>query len=327
MTELRVGPDEDRVRLDRFLVARLPGASRSSVKRLLSSGAVKVNGRRQPKGAPLREDEVVEVEVTSDPTEEWAPTPNEGIELSLLHADDDLLIVNKPAGLPCHPLRREERSTVANALMARFPEIAEAGDVKREAGLIHRLDNATSGVLVFARRRSAFDVLVKQVRGGEALKVYLALVEGDASEIPDQIDYPLQSKGKRVRALTGEKTVAKAQPATTYVAVSRVFGDARTLVEVRIGSGRRHQIRAHLAAAGHPIAGDELYGASPSRRLARPFLHGWKIGLKSPTTGAELMVEAPLPQELVAFLAALEGEGPPSRVTSSQTRSIREFEV
>jgi 23S rRNA pseudouridine1911/1915/1917 synthase len=301
---LTVATDEDGMRVDRFLASRLPGASRAIVKRLFSEGAVIVAGKPRAKGDPVRRGEVVEV-FAPEPLDraDWPPAANPDLVVPLLHADEDLLVVDKPAGMPCHPLRPDERGTVANALVARFPELVRAGDVAREAGLVHRLDTATSGVLVFARRRESFEDLVTQIRLGGSLKVYLALVEGDASGISRRLEYPLVSRGRRVVALTDGRDHDEAQTATTVVEPVEVLGDA-TLVEARIRAGRRHQIRAHLAAAGHPIVGDVLYGAGATDLVERPFLHAHRIALASPSRGTPLQVEAPLPADLTSAIEA-----------------------
>lgn len=293
------------MRLDRFLADRLPGASRAAVRRLLATGSVRVDGKARAKGDRVRLDEVVEVSPSGPlSATEWHPMADHDIEVPVLHADEDLLVVSKPAGMPCHPLRSDERGCVANALVARYPELIQAGDVAREAGLVHRLDTVTSGVLVFARRPESFAQLVRQVRGEGALKVYLALVEGDATGISRRLDFPLVSRGRRVVALTGDDTRRAALDATTEVEPLEVLGDV-TLIEARIHAGRRHQIRAHLAAAGYPIVGDARYGASGVVRADRPFLHALRIELISPSHRTPLVVEAPLPPDLAAVLEAL----------------------
>lgn len=296
------------MRLDRFLVARLPRASRREVRRLLDKGAVTVDGRRRSKGKPVRRGEVVEVIGTAaPPPEQWSPEPDPLLDVAVLYADDDLLAVSKPAGVACHPLRPRELGTVANGLVARYPELCQAGEVGREAGLIHRLDVDTSGALVFARRPEAFRHLVEQLRGGSAHKTYLALVEGDTRKMPERLDFPLLPRRKRVVALTSPTDArrAKALPAATWVTPLRALKGC-TLVEAKIHAGRRHQIRAHLAAAGHPIIGDELYGGLLTS-LGRPFLHAQRIELISPSRGTGLTIEAPLPPELAAVLERMGG--------------------
>jgi 23S rRNA pseudouridine1911/1915/1917 synthase len=305
---LRVERAHDGARLDRFLAAALPGATRGEVRRLIEAGAVSLAGRRRPrKGDVVRAGDEVAVEGYVAPGE-WSPRPDPSLAVAVLHEDAELIVVDKPAGVACHPLRPDELGTVASAMVARYPELAGAGDQPREAGLVHRLDTTTSGALVFARTRRAFDDLGAQMRGqrgGLCVKLYDALVEGDATAL-DRIDFPLVSRGQRTVALTGGVLVLGAQAAVTEVAPARRVGGF-TLVEARIEAGRRHQIRAHLAAAGHPIAGDALYGASIAVAIDRPFLHARRVTLRHPGTGEPLAVEAPLPRDLADLLQRLEG--------------------
>lgn len=304
--KLTVEDEHDGVRLDRYLVAALSGASRKAARGLLKANSVRVNGRKPKKGDRVRRgDEVVVTGYVSP--DGWSPRPDEELEIPIVYEDDDIIAVDKPAGVACHPLKRSERGTVASALVARFPELIKAGDVPREAGLIHRLDTSTSGVLIFGRNRVAFTDLVEQIRkGSQTKKVYDALVFGDAMGL-DVIDDPIQSKGRRVKVITEElPNMDAAQPATTFIRPLKKLGGF-TLLEVTISAGRRHQIRAHLGAAGFPILGDELYGATPTTALDRPFLHARSVELRHPKTSESLVIEAPLAADLAAILERLEG--------------------
>jgi len=303
---LQVPAEHDGTRLDLFLVASLPGASRGVVRRLLEQGAVRVGGQRRKKGALVRAGEVVEVDGYVRP-DQWSPRPDPTVPITVLYKDQDLIAVDKPAGMACHPLVPDEVGTVASGLVAAFPEVCRAGDVRREAALVHRLDSTTSGVLIFARRRRSFRDLVSQMRGqGGAVKTYDALVEGDASSVAT-IDLPLTSRNKRVVVSSSPSTDGgpPSRPASTLVRAVRRLGE-HTLVEVEIGAGQRHQIRAHLAAVGHPIVGDSLYGARTSLGLVRPFLHARRVHLRSPSSGEPLCIEAPLADDLTETLGRLE---------------------
>jgi 23S rRNA pseudouridine1911/1915/1917 synthase len=304
---LTVEADHDGLRLDRYLVAVLPGASRKVARSILKADAVRIGGRKPKKGDRVRVGDLVTVEGYLSP-EGWSPQPDHELEIPILYYDDDLIAVDKPAGIACHPLKRTERGTVASALVARFPELVEAGDVPREAGLIHRLDTSTSGVLIFGRHRVAFDDLVGQVRREDkTAKVYDALVFGDAMHLDELCD-PILSKGRRVKVVTeDQRDFEAAQPARTVLRPVKRLGGF-TLLEVLISAGRRHQIRAHLGAAGFPILGDELYGATPTSAIERPFLHARRIELRSPSTGKTLRLEAPLAQDLARILEQLEGQ-------------------
>lgn len=303
---LTVEAEHDGVRLDRFLVAALPGASRKAARGLLKAGSVRVGGRKPKKGDRVRVGDEVVVEGYLAP-DGWSPRPDTELEVPVIYQDDDLIAVDKPAGVPCHPLKRSERGTVASALVARFPELVEAGDVPREAGLIHRLDSSTSGVLIFGRHREAFENLVGQIRKDHtSKKIYDALVFGDAMGL-EAIDYPIISKGRRVKVIIEEQRyMDAAQPAHTVVRPLRKLGGF-TQLEVTISAGRRHQIRAHLGAVGFPIVGDEPYGATPTSAIDRPFLHARSVELRHPSTGEALRLEAPLAEDLAAILARLEG--------------------
>lgn len=302
---LEVPAGEAPTRLDRLLATRIEGASRSAVRRLLEAGLVRVDGVRPHKGQTVAAGSRVEVSGWVPPGR-WAPEPEPDLELAVLYEDADMVVVDKPGGLPCHPLRPGERGTVAGALVARYPEIVEAGPERREAGLVHRLDTGTSGALVFARRPEAFAALVAQVRRGDAEKRYLALVEGDALGL-ERVEVPLASSGRRAVAVpAGSRPPRGARPqaATTWVAPRERLGPF-TLVEATIHAGRRHQIRAHLAHEGHPVAGDRLYGATLPIALGRPFLHALEIRLRSPSTGQEVVVRAPLARDLAEALEGL----------------------
>ncbi len=306
--QLQVAAEHDGLRLDRYLVSALSGASRKVVRRLLDAGAVSVDGRRRRKGDRISEGDAIRIEGYIAP-DAWSPKPDTELEVPVVYLDEDLIVVDKPAGVACHPLKPPEMGTVASSLVSRFPELLEVGDVRREAGLVHRLDTSTSGVLVFARTRSAFDDLVVQIRGGDGtVKVYDALVEGDAGWVTE-IDAPLEAKGRRVKVITfPEASRQRGQPARTEVRAIRRLGPF-TQVEARITAGRRHQIRAHLASVGHPIAGDELYGASLPFPVERPFLHARSMELRSPSTGQPLLLETELAEDLAQALERLENKG------------------
>jgi 23S rRNA pseudouridine1911/1915/1917 synthase len=307
-TNLTVEAGQDGERLDRFLVDALAGATRAEVKRLLQRGDVRVGGKARRKGDRVHAGEVVRVVGFVAP-DAWAPEPDASLAVEVLHEDAELVVVDKPAGVACHPLRHDEVGTVASALVARYPELADAGDERREAGLVHRLDTSTSGVLVFARTRAAFESLVRQIRGegGEATarKTYDVLVEGDATGL-SVLDRPLIQRRRKVDVVLSSVDAGgqKVLEARTEVTPLSLLGKT-TRLEARISAGRRHQIRAHLADAGHPIVGDELYGARLATTLGRPFLHARRIELRHPATGAPLVVEAPLAADLRALLERL----------------------
>jgi 23S rRNA pseudouridine1911/1915/1917 synthase len=269
---------------------------------MVARGAVLLNGRRGIKGAVVRSGDNVEVE---PPSTLAAIEPDDRNDLELLFEDPALVIMNKPGGIPCHPLRPGERGTVMNAMTARFPETAAVGDKPVEGGLIHRLDNGTSGALMIARTADAFATLRRAIRSGAIKRKYLALVAGNLRTTLN-LEAPIAHHPKNPRRMivvSEESEVAKlaARPAITRVEPVRRVGDF-SLVAVTPSTGMRHQIRVHLAHAGFPIAGDVLYGGVPSASLTGRFwLHLAEMEFESPVSGMR-KVSAPLPAELAKLL-------------------------
>jgi len=264
---------------------------------MVAGGTVRLNGHRGIKGAVVRAGDNVEVE-SPDNLEAIAPDAETALEV--LFQDPSLIIVNKPGGVPCHPLRPGERGTVMNAVVARFPEVADIGDKPVEGGLIHRLDNGTSGALMIARTPQSFTVLRHAIRSGGIKRKYLALVSGNL-RAPITLTAPIAHHPKNPRRMIvcDETDAARlhARPAHTRIEPTRRAGNF-TLVEARPTTGVRHQIRVHLAQAGYPIAGDILYGGAECGLPKRCFwLHLAEIELESPTSGL-IKVSAPMPPEL-----------------------------
>lgn len=270
---------------------------------MVGRGAVMLNGKRGIKGAVVRAGDKVEVEASPALA---AIEPETDHNVELLFEDDALIIVNKPGGVPCHPLRRGELGTVMNVVVARFPETANVGYKPIEGGLIHRLDNGTSGALMVARTADAFSVMRKAIRSGTIRRKYLALVSGNLTA-PLNLSAPIAHHPKNPRRMivaSDEAEIAKlgARPAVTRIEAVRRVGNF-TLVSVTPSSGVRHQIRVHLAHAGFPIVGDELYGGPPAALDAERFwLHLAEMEFDSPTSGAT-KVSAPLPNELAKLIA------------------------
>jgi 23S rRNA pseudouridine1911/1915/1917 synthase len=283
-------------RVDLFVGKKL-SLSRAKLKALFESGAVRVDGRKAKKGQTVAEGQRVEVEVPDEGPR--APMPQPELPLTVLREVGALVFVDKPAGLPVHPLEAGEKGTVANALVARWPELAEASADPREAGLVHRLDIETSGVLLAAKNRDTWTALRAQFStGGEAVKLYLALVEGPIAD-EGEIELALAQHGGRVRPALPSDTDAR--PARSEFRVLSREGD-RSLVEVRIFTGVMHQVRAHLAAIGAPIVGDALYEGAAEPRLSRFFLHAASLEVSNPENGERVRVESPLPDSLRALV-------------------------
>jgi 23S rRNA pseudouridine1911/1915/1917 synthase len=294
-------------RLDRALADAL-GVGRAAVKRAFQLGDVRVGGRRARASDPVRPGALVEVEL-EPPLGPPAPEPEAPLRVLLEHPR--LLVVDKPAGVAVHPLAPGEGGTLANAVVARYPECAEASPDPREGGAVQRLDVGTSGCVLFARDPGAWEEVHAALRGREVEKVYLALVQGRLAA-GGVLSVPLAQRGGRAVAapddVAAERLSAKGasvRPAETHYDVERAF-ERFTLLRVRIVTGVMHQIRAHLAYLGHPVAGDEQYGgAAPAAPgLHRPFLHAARVALEAPG-GGRLVAESPLPAELEAVLGRL----------------------
>ena len=299
---LRV-PDGPGGRVDRY-VADATGLSRSYVQKLIS------DGRLTAAGEPLRANSIVGpgTELRLD-VPEAAPlelTPEPDIAFRVVYQDDDLLIIDKPAGLVVHPAPGHAGGTLVNALLAHGDGSTWGGiaGVQRP-GIVHRLDRDTSGLLMVARRDSAQASLMGQLKARRIKKTYLALVRGSVAAAVGRIEAPI---GRDPKHRTRMAVVPDGRPSVTGYRVRERFADW-TLLELDLVTGRTHQIRVHLDAIGHPVAGDPVYGTGTSRRgpagLDRLFLHAWRLELTSPSTGQLIRATAPLPPELEGVLATL----------------------
>jgi 23S rRNA pseudouridine1911/1915/1917 synthase len=301
MTELRlVVPDGNGGRADRF-AADLSGLSRSRVQKLIEAGLLTVGGQ------PVRARTMVApgaVLVLQVPEPEPAAIEAEPIPLRVVHEDPDLLVVDKPAGLVVHPSPGHWSGTLVNALLARSTEYGGIAGVQRP-GIVHRLDRDTSGLLIVAKTDLAQASLMAQLKARRVKKTYLALVAGSVESAMGRIEGPIgRDPANRKRMAV----VPDGRPATTGYRVRERFA-GWTLLEVDLVTGRTHQIRVHLAALGHPVAGDQVYGTGTARRgpeqLERLFLHAWRLVFASPSSGDLVRLEAPLPDELESVLAGL----------------------
>lgn len=289
-------------RLDRWL-ASLPGApTRSQIAAAIADGLVTVAERPAKAGQRLRAgDRVV---FRSRPVEEATTVAAEDIALDVLYEDAHLVAINKPAGMVVHPAVGNRRGTLVNAILHAYPR-AEWPGARERAGIVHRLDRDTSGVILVALSAVALEGIAKQFRERTVEKEYLALVRGRVSAA-GTIDAAIGRHPRdRKRMSTAARKARSAQ--SRYEPLER-FADT-TLLLVRPRTGRTHQIRVHLATAGWPIVADPLYGGAGSgaarRRMTRLALHAWRIGFEHPASGARMTVTAPLPADFVAALDAL----------------------
>ena len=264
---------------------------------------MRINGRRSKKSETVSADDRIEVAATN---RRAVIEPNPDLALEVLHQDAAVIVVNKPGGIPCHPIHANERDTVMNAVVARFPEIATVGAKPLEGGLVHRLDNGTSGALLIARNRGTFEKLRDAIRAGRIARRYEALVAGSL-ERKTEIDTPIAHHAKNARKMiVGDPASANpkraGRAASTLVEPLRRIGDF-TLLSIAPKTGSRHQIRVHLASIGHPIVGDTLYGGPASETLAhgRFWLHLCDLAFDSPAVG-HVKVTAPVPEDLKKFI-------------------------
>ncbi len=291
-----VPEDEAGQRLDRWLSLKLndPTLTRSRVQELIRAGAVQLNGQPARAGLRLRPNDFITVELPeSAPAESLEPEP---FTLPVLYEDEHIIAIDKPSGMVVYPAAGHPHGTVINQLVSHC-SLASFGAPLRP-GIVHRLDEGTSGVLIVAKTDLAYLKLVEQFKHREIEKRYLALVRGRIAEDEGRIEGPIgrdPAQRQRMRILPQGK------PAITEFRVLRRFEDT-TLLEIHPLTGRTHQIRVHLSAIGHPVVGDAVYGSSRSE--SRLMLHAWRMKLTHPITGERLELVAPLPPE---FLQVLEG--------------------
>ena len=290
-------------RADRW-AADLSGLTRSHVHRLIS------DGRLTAAGQPLKANTILiggtELVLQIPPPVAASPIGQPEIPVHVVYEDEDLLIVDKPAGLVVHPSPGHHEGTLVNALLGRGEALAPGGiaGVQRP-GIVHRLDRDTSGLLMVARSDAAQASLQSQLKARRIKKTYLALVAGSVAAAAGRIEAPIgRDPGRRTRMAV----VPSGRPSTTGYRVRERF-PGWTFLELDLITGRTHQIRVHLEAIGHPVAGDPVYGTGTSRRgpggLERLFLHAWRLELTSPSSGRLLRAEAPLPPELEGVLETL----------------------
>jgi 23S rRNA pseudouridine1911/1915/1917 synthase len=316
-------------RVDRF-VADATGFSRAHVQRLIAEGLLTVDGQRLRARDPVRAGWQLELEVPETASDEPLP---EDIPLTVVYRDDDVLVVDKPAGLVTHPAPGHRSGTLVNALLGlaaaedrRYgPETDEpaideadrdveagtaevgggAGAATERAGIVHRLDRDTSGLLMVARNPSAHVALQAQLKARRVRKTYLGLVGGVVNAQLGRIEKPI---GRDPRTRLRMAVTAEGRPAVTGYRVRERFGEW-TLLELDLVTGRTHQIRVHLASIGHAVAGDPVYATGATRRgpdgLTRLFLHAWKLEFVSPGSGRLVRCEAPLPDDLEGALESL----------------------
>jgi 23S rRNA pseudouridine1911/1915/1917 synthase len=284
-------------RLDQFLRERLPQYSRARLQDWIDQGRVSVNGSPEKRSFLLKGAERIDVEPA-----ELAPlraTP-EDLPLEILYEDADVIAINKPAGMVVHTGAGQHSGTLVNAVLHRFGKLSSVGGDLRP-GIVHRLDRFTSGVILIARNDAAHRHLAAQFASREVEKIYLALVHGRVKNEQGRMTTPIARDPVRRTRMTARLARGR-QAITSYQVLKRL--ERFTFLEVKIGTGRTHQIRVHLASIGHPVVGDKLYGA-PASALGRYFLHARQITFTSPGSGKRITLAAPLPQDLADYLASV----------------------
>ena len=291
--ELRAGPEAAGVRLDAFLAG--PLGSRSRAQRLIEAGAVLVDGAAAPKRLRLAGGEAIAVDEAQDPQARGgAVATGRAAPFAVAYEDEHLLVIDKPAGVVVHPARGHAQGTLSQALEGR----AAGGEAGRP-GIVHRLDRQTSGLLVVARDEAVHRALREALARREITREYLALVEGRPPARSGTIDAPIgRDRRHRTRVSTDSD---EPRPAVTHFALEEAL-PTTTLLRVRLETGRTHQIRAHLLAIGHPVAGDPEYGTPGLLGLRRQFLHAARLAFTHPVTREPVDVTSPLPEDLRAAL-------------------------
>jgi 23S rRNA pseudouridine1911/1915/1917 synthase len=285
-------------RLDRALADRREIGTRTLAERLLSDGAVRVDGVARPKSHRLEAGSIVEVELPEPETTVLAPEP---VSIPLVFEDEHLVILDKPSGLVVHPGAGTTRGTLAGQLLTLG---AAGGSDPARPGIVHRLDRDTSGLLVVARSEVTHAALQEAIRRREVERRYLALVRGHPNSRTGRIDAPMG----RDRRVPTRRSLDTDEPreAVTHFEVNEALPE-HTLLEIRLETGRTHQIRVHLAAIDLPVAGDPQYGVKGDLGLERQFLHALRLRFAHPVTGAEIDVTSPLPRDLQAALERARG--------------------
>jgi len=306
LSVLTVPEDSDGLRLDRFLVSLLPEQSRSQIQRLIKDGHVLVAGRQAKSNQPVKSGQEIAVEAPEllNP----APQP-EALPLPILYQDEDLIVVDKPAGMVVHPAAGHASGTLVNALLHHVDDLSGIGGEKRP-GIVHRLDRGTSGLMVVAKHDAAHAELSRQFHDREVEKEYFALVWGVVAA-GRRIDEPIGRDPSNRKKMSARARRSR-EAVTRIVRAEQIR--VLTLLQVAIHTGRTHQIRVHLSAIGHPIVGDPLYGGVHRRvpgdlravtHLERPFLHAARLVFTHPRDGRRMDFASPLPDDLQRVLDEL----------------------
>ncbi len=278
-------------RLDKYLALKLPAVSRSYIQKLIDNNQVTVNNRAEKASFKLSCGDRI---IISIPEIDTTALKAEAIPLTIIYEDDDLLVIDKPAGLTVHPAPGHPEHTLVNAVLSHFPQLADSGGERLRPGIVHRLDKDTSGLVLVAKNRESLANLSEQFKSRSVTKIYLTLVKGHIKPETGLIEANLgRDKGNRKRMAITEN----GKEARTRYRVVKYYTDGYSLLEITLETGRTHQIRVHLAAIGFPVVGDITYGIKVPF-LSRQFLHAHRIGFYLPSTGKYTEFQSELPDDL-----------------------------
>lgn len=312
MSEFNISDAEAGERLDKFLVTHFPGRSRGFLQKLVKDGAVQVNGKTVAPHLFLKQGDVVNGEVPEASAQLIQVVPNPNVSVEVLVETPEYIVLNKPAGLVVHQSEsHREPDTLVNGLLARYPELVGLGDDKNRPGMVHRLDQDVSGVMVVARTAPMFSALKKQFQERTAVKEYVAIVHGVMSQPSGQIDFPIARSTTQPTKMAArpKHQTAGARDALTDYAVEEQFQQF-SLLRVKIHTGRTHQIRVHLNAISHPIVGDEIYKPDSLRSQIKPgrvLLHAQRLTFQD-LAGASQTISAPIPADFQSYVERFRGK-------------------
>src|SRR5262245_36942167 len=304
--KLQAGPDDRGLRLDVFLARHLADLTRSQIQLLNRSGAVQIQGRHDKAGYKIRGGETIEIDLRALAAEPLTP---EQMPLQIHFEDEDLAVIEKPAGVVVHPGAGIRAGTIVHGLLFHFQNLSDAGGGARP-GIVHRLDKWTSGLMIVAKNNAAHARLSKAFHDREIQKTYLAIVHGRLRQGTGIIQSSI-GRHPRVRTRMAAMQDGKGRSAHTEYRVVEQFREF-AMLEIKIKTGRTHQIRVHLASIGHPVVGDDVYGESSAKQFAkkfgdphRYFLHAAELRFTHPSTGMPLGFHSSLPEKLQKFVNSL----------------------
>ena len=300
MKKIKVNELNNGVRIDAYIAAIDKDISRTAIKKLIDDKIVTVNGEPTKNSYKIKAGEVIEYEL---PEAKSVDIVAQDIPLDIVYEDDDIVVVNKPKGLVVHPANGNWDGTLVNAIMAKCKESLSGIGGEIRPGIVHRLDKDTSGLLIIAKNDKAHLNLSEQIKNREVKKIYYALVRGVVAENDATINMPIARSSKDRKKMAVDKA---GKEAITHFKVLRRF-DKYTLLEVKIDTGRTHQIRVHLSQIGYPVVGDEVYSNGKNEfGIHGQLLHARSLDFKHPTTGKSMHLMAEIPEEFANVVKVLE---------------------